>query len=365
MKKDRLYFLTFLSITIIFLIVASFAVSYFIKASANQLIEVQVESSKREVNEIASLVSVQLNEKIDKEKIIQNLQEIIANTNSETWFISLFNWSGKEVVHPDKTKIGVIVNSNQTLLKSLSEQNNSEDLYDLLVNGTKGNSSEIIYIKAVKNADWIVAAHANIPRITKQINVLKINFYIIFAIMGFLVILLSFLAVRIIGSKYEKQLELQNTDLASEVINLSKLNTDLISYQEKVTEKNENSSQENLSESISENNKERIVTYIRNEIIPVNTKDISYIYTENTITYVMCFDGKKSTTNLSLDDLMSSLETNLFFRANRQFIISIAAIDKIIRYGNSQLKILVTSKDAVEIIISKNKAAEFKQWLNS
>ena len=43
--------------------------------------------------------------------------------------------------------------------------------------------------------------------------------------MGVLVIVLSFLAVRVIGSAYEKQLELKNSTLASEVINLSKLNT--------------------------------------------------------------------------------------------------------------------------------------------
>jgi DNA-binding LytR/AlgR family response regulator len=60
---------------------------------------------------------------------------------------------------------------------------------------------------------------------------------------------------------------------------------------------------------------------------------------------------------------MSKLENNLFFRANRHFIISIIAIDKIIRYGNSQLKILTSSKDDVEIIISKNRAKDYKQWL--
>jgi hypothetical protein len=60
---------------------------------------------------------------------------------------------------------------------------------------------------------------------------------------------------------------------------------------------------------------------------------------------------------------MSKLEKYLFFRANLQFIISIIAIDKIIRCGNSQLKILTSSKDDVEIIISKNRATDFKQWL--
>ena len=69
---------------------------------------------------------------------------------------------------------------------------------------------------------------------------------------------------------------------------------------------------------------------------------------------------------MSLDYLMSKLENNLFLRVNRQLIISITAIDKIIRYGISQLKILISSKDDLDIIIiiiSKNRTIDFKQWL--
>lgn len=67
---------------------------------------------------------------------------------------------------------------------------------------------------------------------------------------------------------------------------------------------------------------------------------------------------------MSLDDMYTHLDSSLFFRANRQFIISISAIDKILKYGNSQLKIVMQTKTSEDIIISKNKASEFKQWLN-
>ena len=111
--------------------------------------------------------------------------------------------------------------------------------------------------------------------------------------------------------------------------------------------------------------KRESLTYSRHELLPVSTQDIAYIYTENTITYVVCFDGKKSTSNASLDELFANLDNTYFFRANRQFIIAIAAIDKIVRYGNNQLKILIEPSNAeVDIIISKNRAAEFKKWLN-
>lgn len=362
MKKDRLYFLTFLSIAAIFLLIASFAVQYFIKASANQLIEVQVESSKREANEVAKLLDFQLSTGVSKDSLVFNTQKIIRNSQKNSWFISVFNWSGKEVCHPDITKVGQDVNSNQTLLASLEGKNNSADLYDVLVNTDSENTSltEVIHISPLKNADLIVAAHVNMNRISLQMKTLKTNFYLIFLIMGILIIVLSFLAVRFIGSAYEKQLELKNSSLATEVLNLSKLNSDLVSYKEKVVEVAE----EDTSEEEIEKGRQRILTYVRNELVPIPIKEIAYIYTENTITYVVCFSGKRSTTNASLDDMYTNLNSTIFFRANRQFIISITAIDKIIKYGNSQLKIVLQSKTSEDIIISKNKAAEFKQWLN-
>ena len=364
MRKDRLYFLTVSSITVVFLIIAIVASQYFIKTSANQLIEVQVESSKREADEISKMLDFQLENKLDKKKIIQNLQKTIANTNSDTWFISVFNWSGKKVCDPDITKIGQTIKSNAALLSSLQDKNNSDNLYDLLVKNPsnfEGFISEVIHISPTQNSDLIVAANVNIKGVQQQMKNLKYNFYMIFLIMGVLVTVLSSLAVRIIGSRYEKQLELKNSNLTSEIMNLSKLNTGLVSYKEKIVKL----SAENKVEEGSDKNKQRILTYIRNELVPTLIKDIVYVYTENTITYIVCLDGKKSISNSSLDDMYASLDTKLFFRANRQFIISISAIDKIIKYGNSQLKIVLQTETPEEIIISKNKAAEFKQWLNN
>ena len=373
MRKDKLYFLTFISISFIFLLIASLGIKYFIRASANQLVKVQLESSKREANEVAKLIGYQLMGAQSKQGVIKNVQKTIENTQDQATFVCVLDWSGKNVSHPDITKVGQKVNSNQSLLNSLKQESNSDSLYDLLTKGKaeseeeKDINSEIIHIAPVKDSDLIVAAHINLDTISLETNTIKSTFYVIFLIMGILITLASFFAVRMIGSYYEKQLELKNTNLESELVNLSKLNTNLVAYQQKISETNKEQSSQPASQSSSDqemdSSKIRILTYIRNELVPIDINQIAYIHTENTITYVVGSDGKKSTTNDSLDDLMSSLDASLFFRANRQFIISIESIDKIIKYGNSQLKIVV-KKEEVEIIISKNKAAEFRQWLN-
>ena len=105
--------------------------------------------------------------------IAENLQKTIENTGSETWFVNLFNWSGKEVCHPDKTKVGQEVASNETLLSSLKEKNNSNDCYDLFLGREVDHSSEIIFTVPVRNSDWIVGANVNIAKVSSQVKSLK------------------------------------------------------------------------------------------------------------------------------------------------------------------------------------------------
>lgn len=361
MRKDKLYFLTFISISIIFLMIASVSIKYFVKVSANQLIELQLKSSVRECKEVSKLIYYQLESGLDKVKVSESVQQAIQEGKNQTSFVSVFDWSGKQVAHPDITQVGEKVNSNQSLLNSLKEEDSADHLYDLLMLQKETGNAEVVHISPVKNSDLIVAAYISLDKLSVEISELKKSFFTIFILMGTLIILSSFFAVRMIGSYYEKQLELKNSNLENELVSLSKLNADLVDYQQKIVEDKHDELPK--VETNSDTSKKRILTHIRNELVPIDVDKVAYVFTENTITYVVSSNGKKSTTNASLDDLFNNLDTSLFFRANRQFIISITSIHKIIKYGNSQLKIVVDDAD-VEIIISKNKAAEFRQWLN-
>lgn len=365
MKKDKVYLYTFTSLLLIVYFVGYISMNYLIDVNTEQLLEIQMETSKREAREFSYMISSQISNGITKEKVIENIQRSIENTDNETGFICMFDWSGKEICHPNLERIGKYATPEESFISSINDNATSKDFYDYLKNKKEGGGirtfseenreSEIIYVSPVKHTDWIIAAHANTKKIKEQISALKNNFIIVYSITGGLIVILSFFTVRLIGGSYENRLELKNEELSDEVINLSKLNHDLISYKSKVsTEKNET----NINE------KQRILTYSKNELLPLLVENIAYIYTENTITYIMTLDGKKSTSNSSLDELLNSLNKTLFFRANRQYILSINSIHKILRYGNSQLKIEVFPKTEFDIVISKNKAAEFKSWLS-
>ncbi|NQZ43956.1 MAG: LytTR family transcriptional regulator [Flavobacteriaceae bacterium] len=370
MRKDRLYFFTFLAITCIFILIAGISIRSIIKVSANELLKTQLESSKREAKEVATLVGMQLANGMNRDSVVAMVQKSIEHTDIENGFICMFDWSGKEICHPDITKVGQQINPQQSSVSSIDGEMTSEDFYDLLVNRRnvgglldfkeEDKESEIIYLYPVANSDWIIAAHANTEKITSQIGALRGKFYTIFSIMGFAIILCSVILVRLIGSSYEKRLEAKNQKLEDEVINLAKLNKDLDNYQQRVTETDPDAKSE-----ATDKGKKRFLTYVRNELRPISTEEIAYIFMESTVTYVVAINGAQSTSNSSLDELFSHLDDTHFYRANRQFIVAISAIRKIIKYGNNQLKLVVEPDSDFDIIISKNRAAEFKQWLNS
>lgn len=363
MRKDRLYLLTFLSLSLVFLVISGIAIRYFVNEAAENILDTQLESSKREAKQVAILIGHQLKSGISKEETIKNTQASIENSNLDAGFISVFDWSGKIVCHPDVKLLGQPISSKKSFISSVSDEVTSEDLYKLLQDSDvnldiKKNNSEVIYLHPVANSDWIIGAHTNTEKVSQQIKDLRSNFQIILLVMGLLFILTAVAVVRVIGSTYEKRLELKNEKLSDEIINLSKLNSALDNYQQEVSQLTE------TEDDTDNNTKKRILTYMRNELLSVSTTDISYIYTDTGITYVVCFNGKRSVSNSSLDELITNLDETYFFRANRQFIIAISAIDKIVKYGNNQLKILINPNSEVDIIISKNKAAEFKKWLN-
>ena len=351
-----------------------FSMNYMIKVSTNQLLEVQIESSKREAREFSKLVSYQIENGVDRQTVINNIQKSIEGTNVGSGFICMFDWSGIEICHPNPQKIGKQTNPDESYVRPIDEGINSEDFYELLrkkkqLGGLRefnsDRSSEIIYLYPVENTDWIIAAHANITEINKHLQQLKVNFFLVYLLTSVIIILLSLFTVRYLGNYYEKELELKNEQLQEEVLNLSGLNTDLSKYKNKINKKIEEENRIQKDNNGDRKFKNRILTYSKHKLISIDVTSISFINTEYSNTSITCLDGKKHNSNSSLDELYSSLDSTMFFRANRQYILSVNGLDEILKYGNNQLKINTNPITESAIIISKNKVSEFKRWLNT
>lgn len=380
MKYHPYYLYTALSLSVLYVVIALIATPFFMRLSMNNALSNDIEAAQQEAYIIASM-SEGITEKIDKEKLKERIQKSINNTNTKNVFISVLDWSGKYVCYPDNKRIGATPPLSEALASGIQNELTSDVLYDMVFNKEDSiSTSEIIYLKPVDESDWIIASHINKEKVIEQADDIRSQLYIVFLIIGLITLIFFLASIRIISSYYEKQLALKSTKLEDGVLNLSKLNTSLENYQKNLSDfKRERQEEQKIAEQqkaeeqtetteetkISKTTtKQRILTYVRNELLPVATEDISYIYVENTITYIVRKDGKRSTTSESLDLIYSYLDEKLFFRANRQIIVAISAIETITKFGNSKLKIQVNPTSEIDIVIGKNKASAFKQWLD-
>ena len=66
----------------------------------------------------------------------------------------------------------------------------------------------------------------------------------------------------------------------------------------------------------------------------------------------------------NLDVLEQQLSPETFFRVNRQFIVNYTSVKEVIAWFDGKLKLIIKPDPFEEIIISRLKAGDFKNWLN-
>ncbi len=122
---------------------------------------------------------------------------------------------------------------------------------------------------------------------------------------------------------------------------------------------------EELVKKLTERNfRERFLVYHGDSLIPLHYRDVACFMSEDGVTLLITHENKRYIIGDTLDTLERELDPKQFFRANRQYILSLEAINKIYNYGQQKLKVTITPENAAEIIVSKLKAAQFKRWLN-
>jgi DNA-binding LytR/AlgR family response regulator len=111
--------------------------------------------------------------------------------------------------------------------------------------------------------------------------------------------------------------------------------------------------------------KEKFLINMRNQFLPVNTKDIA-CFVKDVLQYAYVFTGEKYVVDFaSLDDIEELLDPRQFCRANRQFIINIDAIKSARPKENSKITIYLKEPlHKFEIDMSREKVPGFKKWLD-
>jgi two-component system, LytTR family, response regulator LytT len=97
--------------------------------------------------------------------------------------------------------------------------------------------------------------------------------------------------------------------------------------------------------------------------IPV--ENVAYFRIQNKrFLTITCKDRQQYLLDGTMELLEQRLDPEIFFRINRQFIVRIDAISKMHRMGKGRIKIEVSPDTNDDMIISSEKAPEFRSWLN-
>ncbi|MCC7317423.1 MAG: response regulator transcription factor [Bacteroidales bacterium] len=112
--------------------------------------------------------------------------------------------------------------------------------------------------------------------------------------------------------------------------------------------------------------KKRFLIQIGDKIKKVEVPDIAYIFVLEKGVYLRTFQGSTFPVEYTLEKLETLLTPEIFFRINRKYMININAISTMVAYSRSRVKIELTPKadDPFETIVSIDRSAEFKKWLN-
>ena len=110
--------------------------------------------------------------------------------------------------------------------------------------------------------------------------------------------------------------------------------------------------------------KERFVVKVGEHIKTVSVGDIRYIFSQEKTTFINDVHNRNHIIDFSLEQVQELLDPEIFFRINRKYLISMQAIQDIITYSNSRLRIILADSDDMDAIVSREKVQEFKRWLD-
>lgn len=95
----------------------------------------------------------------------------------------------------------------------------------------------------------------------------------------------------------------------------------------------------------------------------VQVEDAECFYSENKGTYIHTSENRDYLLDCTLEQLEGELDPAQFFRVSRKFIVSLKAIKDIVVYSNSRLKVILPTYKEDEVIVSRERVGDFREWL--
>ena len=110
--------------------------------------------------------------------------------------------------------------------------------------------------------------------------------------------------------------------------------------------------------------KSRFLVRFGEKIQSIAMEEVAFFFSEERVTFLQTKEGKKYVLDATLEQVESQIDPEVFFRINRKYLCRVDAVDEVLTYSNSRLKVKLKNCPDHDILISREKVGEFKEWLD-
>lgn len=110
--------------------------------------------------------------------------------------------------------------------------------------------------------------------------------------------------------------------------------------------------------------RERFMVASGGQIRSVAVDQVAYFQSEGRYVKLVTTDNHRYIVDGTMDRIHAELDPRRFFRINRQFVVSFPAIRSMVPYSKSRVKVVLHPATDDDTIVSVERSAEFKSWLD-
>lgn len=110
--------------------------------------------------------------------------------------------------------------------------------------------------------------------------------------------------------------------------------------------------------------KTRFVIKVGEHLRTIEVDSIRYFYSQEKTTFCVTDDNRNFILDYTLEQLEEMVDPALFYRINRKYLVRASAIQDIISYTNSRLKLILKGSQDNDIIVARERVQDFKSWLD-
>ncbi len=96
----------------------------------------------------------------------------------------------------------------------------------------------------------------------------------------------------------------------------------------------------------------------------VNTDKVAYFFSDAGNTFLVDQEGSQFLLDDKLETIENQIDPEKFHRISRKFVVSDLSISKISSYFNSRLILELSPTCSSEVVVSRERVSDFKEWLN-